>query len=207
MIPLNQFVETIIGEGPRAGTPCVLIRIAGCNLDCEWCDTLDKNVIQEYVAPSELARRAVSTRRQWALITGGEPLLCESTPELAQIILDSRMKVVVETNGSFPLDSLPKAVEKSVDIKTPSSGCAGTFLETNLKLLNWKDSIRFVIANQKDFDWSLDEIVRLNLINVTDVYFSPVWGRMSPTELMVWILDSHLPVKLSLQMHKIMGVD
>ncbi len=205
MIPLNEMVETFIGEIPVIGQPCVLVRIAGCNLDCDWCDT-DKEHISERITVDELYNRIMDTDREWVLITGGEPMLCARTAELIEKLIESNRKIVLETNGSIPLDSVPKEIVKSVDIKTPSSGHAGCFLESNLRYIDKIDCVKFVIANRQDFDWALGEIDRFNLFKIGQVVFSPVWDRMQASKLSEWILQTGLPIRLSIQIHKIIGI-
>jgi len=206
VIPLNEFTETLIGEEPHAGEQCVLIRIAGCNLDCRWCDTPDREKIIERVETDELADRAVKTGRPWALVTGGEPMNCDETPELLGALLSREICVLMETNGSFSLEKVPPEVVKSVDIKTPSSGFAGRFMESNLEFLDRKDVAKFVIADRNDFDWALNEIERLDLFSKSGVIFSPVWEIMEPKVLVRMILDCGLPVRLSVQLHKILRI-
>ncbi len=206
MIPLNEFVETVIGEGPHSGIPCVLIRIAGCNLACDWCDTSDNKFIKERVPPAMLADRVADTGRDMVLITGGEPLLCAATIELMKELIEREIKILLESNGSIPLDRVPKEVVKSVDVKTPSSGHAGSFLQSNLDFITREDSVKFVIANRQDFDWSVGQIEKHNLLNRTTVIFSPVWDRLESKALAEWILETGSPIRLSMQLHKIIGI-
>lgn len=206
MIPLNDFVETLMGELPEVGRPCVLVRIAGCNLACKWCDTGDNKLVRERLSVAELAGRIHSTGRKLVLITGGEPLLCDETPELIAELLQSGLKVVVETNGSIPLDNVPPGAIKSVDVKTPSSRHSDSFLESNLKLMTSKDTLKFVIANREDFEWSLQRLDEFRLSSGADIVFSPVWGEIDATALAEWILDTKLPIRLSIQIHKIIGI-
>jgi len=206
MINLSEFTETLIGEEPHSGEPCILIRITGCNLDCKWCDTPNRYRVKESLKPEAIAERAAKTGKRWALITGGEPLLCEETPQLIREILKKRMFVLLETNGTFSLADIPAEVYKSVDIKTPSSGHVGSFYNPNINLLTRKDIAKFVIANRTDFDWAIGEIERLGLTAVTQVILSPVWRRMAPRRLAAMILESGMPLRLSVQLHKILKI-
>lgn len=205
MIPLNEIVETFIGEIPEIGQPCVLMRITGCNLNCDWCDT-DKEYVSERVTVEELYKRIMDTGREWVLITGGEPMFCGQTAELIEKLIDSNRKIVLETNGSIPLDCVPAKVIKSVDMKTPSSGHAGSFLDSNLQFIGDSDYIKFIISNRQDFDWALEEIENYGLLKHCQVVFSPAWERMEASELAEWILQTGLPIRLSIQIHKIIGI-
>lgn len=207
MIPLSQFVETLIGEEPFSGYPCVLIRLANCNLSCAWCDTREKLFVSEEIEPKELAERAMKTGRNWALVTGGEPLICEDIYSLLDELIARKLSILLETNGSILIDKISKKVVLSVDIKTPSSGFAGSFLDKNIHHIKKTDWFKFVIADKNDFDWALDEIDRLNLFKKAGVIFSPVFGKMNPHELARMILKTKKQIRLSLQMHKIIGVE
>ena len=182
------------------------LAITGGNLDCKWCDTPNRDEVKERLTPEAIAERAAETGKRWVLITGGEPLLCEETPRLIREILKNRMFVLLETNGTLSLADIPAEVHKSVDIKTPSSGHAGSFYTPNINLLMKKDAVKFVIANKADFDWAIGEIERLNLTAVTQVLLSPVWRRMAPRRLAEMILESEMPLRLSIQIHKILKI-
>lgn len=206
MIPLNEIVETFFGELPEVGKPCVLVRIAGCNLACDYCDTSDNEIVREWLSAKDLADRILASERENVMITGGEPLLCARTAELIEMLLDSGLRIVLETNGSIPLSCVPEGAIKSVDIKTPSSGHAGCFLESNLNYISPKDTVKFVMGNRQDFDWSIKEIERLDLIGRAELVFSPVWGKLEPAALAEWILETKMPIRLSIQIHKIIGI-
>jgi 7-carboxy-7-deazaguanine synthase len=199
-------VETLMGELPEVGRPCVLVRLAGCNLACKWCDTTDNKFVRERVTVSELAGRIHSTGRELVMITGGEPLLCEQTPELIAELLEMGLRVVVETNGSLPLDKIPPDAIKSIDVKTPSSGHSESFLESNLKFITSKDTLKFVVANRDDFEWSLRRLDEFEFSSDADIVFSPVWGEIDAKTLAEWILETKMPFRLSIQIHKIIGI-
>ncbi len=199
-------VETLMGELPEVGRPCVLVRLAGCNLACKWCDTTDNKFVRERLTVSELAGRIRSTGRELVMITGGEPLLCEETPELIAELLEMGLRVVVETNGSLPLDKIPPDAIKSIDVKTPSSGHSESFLESNLKFITSKDTLKFVVANRDDFEWSLRRLDEFEFSSDADIVFSPVWGEIDAKTLAEWILETKMPFRLSIQIHKIIGI-
>ncbi len=204
MFSISEIVETIIGEEPCAGYPCVIVRMSGCNLDCAWCDTPLRDVVSASYSAVELLNIVKRSERPWALITGGEPLLHKETPKLADLLLNAGISVLVETNGTLDIGNLPSEAVKSVDIKTPSSGFAGSFLESNAALIGPRDAAKFVIADRTDFDWAISEAERLGIIGST--IFSPVAERLKPKLLAEWIIESRRPIRLSVQLHKILGL-
>ncbi|MCK5833942.1 radical SAM protein [bacterium] len=203
MLKVSELIETLIGEEPYAGFPCFLIRLSGCNLACNWCDTQAKNIISTEFTVDTLVRMAIESRRPWVLLTGGEPLIQQECPILAFRLLDSGMNVLVETNGTMDISILPKRVIKSVDNKTPSSGHADSFNEVNLQHLSANDALKFVIADHKDFDWAIQQVDSFNLWDKTQIVFSPVSNELDPTILAQWIIQSKYPIRLSTQFHKL----
>jgi len=138
-------------------------------------------------------------------ITGGEPLMQPETPGLARKLVEMGHTVLVETNGTFPVDILDERVAAIVDIKSPSSGMSGHTFWGNLERLRPKDELKFVIASREDFDYATNALERLPDKGRPDegrIHFSPVLDRLAPSDLAAWILASRLPVRLSLQLHK-----
>ena len=140
-------------------------------------------------------------------ITGGEPLLQEETFLLVNKLLENNYTVLLETNGSIGLDKMDSKVVKIIDIKTPGSGCEGSFRMENLAFLNPDDEIKFVLMDRKDFDWAKEMIEKHNLNGKATVLFSPVSGKLDPRDLSEWILQEGLDVRLQLQLHKIIWGD
>lgn len=196
---------SIQGESSYAGKPCFFIRLAGCNLDCAYCDTgysrLTSQGQPEQIA--DIVRNAVDTGVKLAEITGGEPLLQDNTPELCRELLKAGFTVLVETNGSLPVVMLPEAVVKIVDVKTPSSGESDRNCYANLDVLTRRDEVKFVISDRNDYDFSKNIIRQYGLEQkVSELLFSAVWGRLSAEELAAWIIEDRLRVRLQLQLHK-----
>ena len=206
MLPVTEISTTLVGEGLHIGEPCTLIRLSGCNLKCEWCDTPLRDEAGEPYEIDRLVSVAGSAGKPWVLVTGGEPLMRRDTPELLRKLLKRGLKPILETNGTFPLSDVPDGVVKSVDIKTPSSGFAGCFRDSNVVFMNSGDCVKFVVADREDFEWSIKEIRRLNLLARTGVFFSPVHGRMDPGKLARMVLECGLPVALTLQIHKFLDL-
>lgn len=200
---ITEIFHSIQGESTCAGLPCTFIRLTGCNLRCHWCDTA-----YAFHGGSKMDLDAVMTKvRDFGCklveITGGEPLLQNDVYPLAEQLLREDYRVLIETSGERNISRLPRAVVKIVDVKCPGSGEGGTFCQDNLKSLEMKDQIKFVIADEVDYEFA-KSFMNSNKINdlVGEVLFSPVFGKLHPRALSEWILRDGLAVRLGLQIHK-----
>lgn len=216
---ITEIFKSIQGESSYAGLPCVFVRLTGCNLRCSWCDTAyafhggKKYSIAEVIARvEELRGRAKRAQENAPLveITGGEPLLQNETPELAQRLLVKGYQVMIETSGERDVSVLPREIVKIVDVKCPDSGESGKFRFENLDALDGKDEIKFVIASRRDYEFARDFVAEHKLNErVGEVLLSPVfadpagkWPAMDARALAEWILADGLHVRLGLQIHK-----
>lgn len=203
MLKVCEIYLSIQGESTYSGLPCIFIRLSGCNLRCQWCDSrynLDVNqdmsiddiieIISEY-KPVDLVE-----------ITGGEPLIQKETPLLIDTLDRIGYKILLETNGSQSIAGLNSNLINIVDVKCPSSGEEDSFLRQNLIYLDpVKDEIKFVIADKKDYDFAREFIMYNNLWSYK-ILFSTVFDLLKPKELVNWIIDDRLDVRFQLQMHK-----
>lgn len=197
---------SIQGESTHAGRLCFFIRLAGCNLQCSYCDTkYSASLTDGEAEPLDLlVVKAVSSDVDLVEITGGEPLTQPETIPLCEKLLDAGMTVLVETNGSLPVWELPEGVIRILDCKTPSSGESGSNLYKNYDYLTPADEIKFVIADRDDYDFSCKIIREYDLSSKTqNLLFSPVWGRIAPRQLAEWMIADRPPARLQLQMHKL----
>jgi len=217
---ITEIFHSIQGESTYAGLPCTFVRLTGCNLRCTWCDTAysfyggTKMTVEEVVARvRELAGiPGGEEERAPALVelTGGEPLLQAETVTLAERLIAAGYTVLVETSGERPVEKLPRAVVKIVDVKCPDSHEGGTFRAENLDALDSKDEVKFVIASRKDYEFARDFMAEHKLsTRVKQVLFSPVfadpggsWPGLEAKCLAEWILSDGLAVRMSLQIHK-----
>ncbi|MFC1670616.1 radical SAM protein [Spirochaetota bacterium] len=206
-LKVNDIFHSIEGESTRAGFPCVLIRLTGCNLNCEYCDTLDAKTRGEFMSDNSIIEKIENYKTvDHITITGGEPLLQKNTTALADRLIKMNLHVQIETNGSISISGIPKNARKIVDIKTPSSGESQSFLMENIELLTLNDELKFVIRNKEDYSFSKNFITK-HLYNCNAVInFSPVHNEISPMELAELILADNLAVRLNLQIHKIIGL-
>jgi 7-carboxy-7-deazaguanine synthase len=205
--PELQIIElffSLQGESTYAGLPCVFIRLSGCNLRCSYCDAA--YTWQEDGQPYSIdALLAFAAAYPGALveITGGEPLLQKSSIVLMEQLINQGHTVLVETNGSLSIADLPPKAIAIVDIKCPGSGMADRMDYANLLQLRPDDQLKFVLCSREDYQWAL------HCINTNDLYrqeilFSPVPDKLDPTLLAGWILEDRAPVRLQLQLHKIL---
>jgi 7-carboxy-7-deazaguanine synthase len=214
---LIEIYKSVQGESSFAGFPCIFVRLAGCNLRCSWCDSEytftggHKSSIDDVIsrvrslAPVKLVE-----------ITGGEPMLQErEVVPLMQQLLDNGYEVLIETSGERPLENVPKAVHKIVDVKCPGSGESGSFHISNLDALTPSDEVKFVIADRADYEFARDFTRQHQLEQKTqNVLFSPAFRKdagpargagnclLDPRELVEWILSDGLHARLGLQIHK-----
>lgn len=201
-----EVYASIQGESTWAGLPCVFVRLARCNLRCRWCDTTYSFHGGESRRIGELLEQV----RQYGLplveITGGEPLAQAHCGDLAAVLLEYGHTVLVETSGSLPIDRLPAAAIKIMDLKCPGSGESEKNHWPNIALLNpAQDEVKFVIADRRDYEWSRDIVHRYTLQDrCKAVLFSPVFGEIAPRSLAEWILADRLPVRFQLQLHKML---
>ncbi|MCX7830657.1 MAG: 7-carboxy-7-deazaguanine synthase QueE, partial [Acidobacteria bacterium] len=136
------------------------------------------------------------------LITGGEPLCQTAVIDFCKTLLERNFVVSIETNGTYPIDNIPKPAIKIVDVKTPGSGFDKFFIHNNLKYLDKKDCLKFVISSEKDYNWAKD-FLKKNKSVKSEIHFSPVFNKISLKSLAEWILKDNLDVKLACQLHKI----
>ncbi len=202
---INETFLSIQGESTYAGLPCFFIRLAGCNLNCFYCDTTYAKKTQDgkAVAITKLLELAEASDCRLVLITGGEPMLQSGVSKLCSALINKQFQVLIETNGSVALNNLPKQVIKIMDIKGPSSGEAENFLLENLNFLNSRDEIKFVIADRADFDYALKLIKKHHLSEITNnILYSPSFGKIDPKELASWVIEQLPPGRMQLQLHK-----
>ncbi len=201
-----EIYKTIQGESTYAGRPCVMIRLSGCNLDCTYCDTAYAKSGGEDMTVSAVVERVLELNESLVEVTGGEPLLQTGTSDLLRALLSAGKTVLLETNGSVPIDAVPGDVIRIYDIKCPGSGEEKKNRWENMALLADHDEIKFVLCGREDYDWAKNIIKEYGL-NGPAILFSPVPGRLEAGDLASWILKDGLRARLNLQLHKIIWPD
>ncbi len=206
MLKVSEIFKSIQGESSFAGEPCVFIRLAGCNLRCAWCDTGYAREEGTELPLAEVVQKALAFNCPLIEITGGEPLLQEETGRLVSALADREKTVLVETNGTLDISSLDPRAVRIMDIKCPSSGESQRTRWMNLEALGPGDEIKFVIGSPEDYRWA-KIIMRDRIPPDQKILLAPVAGVVDPADLARWILEDNLPVRLQLQLQKIIWPD
>jgi 7-carboxy-7-deazaguanine synthase len=200
---VSEIFLSIQGESSYAGLPCVFVRLSGCNLSCEWCDTAYARVEEgsRELSVDEVMAEVKGLRCTLAEITGGEPLMQADSKALARRLLDEGYRVLIETNGSVSLEGLPPEVVKVVDVKCPSSGQGGSFLLDNIEHITAADEIKFVIGDRADYEFATRFVSELVRDRTDKILFAPVRPALDPKELADWMLKDCSKARLQLQLH------
>jgi 7-carboxy-7-deazaguanine synthase len=199
---VTEIFFSIQGEGTRAGRPCVFVRFTGCDLRCVYCDTAYAFHGGRDMSREEILADVARHPSRFVLLTGGEPTLQRELPDLARELLARGYEVAIETHGQRPLEGLPAAAVRIVDVKTPGSGEPPRDL-AYLDRLERHDEVKFVVCSEEDFRWSRDVVRAHRLEGRVHVLFSPAWGRVDLKDLARWMLESGLDARLSIQVHKV----
>lgn len=203
-LTITEIFRSIQGESTFAGLPCTFVRLTGCGLRCVWCDTAYAFTGGRRMETSEILEEVERHGTKLVELTGGEPLEQEGVYPLMAELLDRGKTVLVETGGHVPIDRVDPRAITILDVKAPGSGMQAANLEENLARLRPRDEVKIVLADRKDFDWAIEFVARRRLDQGRVVTFSPVWEALPPDQLAQWILESGRPVRLGLQLHKIL---
>ena len=203
MLTINEIFHSIQGESTYAGAPCVFVRLTACDLRCTWCDTPYAFAEGRKMTVDDVVAEVKGYGCPLVELTGGEPLLQEDVYPLLAALLESGMRVLVETGGHLSVARIPAGVVKVVDVKCPASGEAGRNHWPNLDQLTPADQVKFVIQDRADYEFARQVIARHQLdTRCAAVLCSPVHDVLAPRDLASWILADNLPVRLQLQVHK-----
>ena len=198
---------SIQGEGTRAGRLCAFVRLAGCNLRCQWCDTQYAWTGGDTMSIDDVLARVSAFDCPLVEVTGGEPLTQPGTPRLLGALAEAGYETLLETNGSIDISKLDQRVVRIVDFKCPSSGQSEHNLWTNASLLTDRDEVKFVVADRGDYNFACRAVREHELVRRCSVTFSAVHGRLAASELAEWIVAKRLPVRLGVQLHRIIWPD
>jgi 7-carboxy-7-deazaguanine synthase len=201
---VHEIYRSLQGESTFAGLPCVFVRLTACHLRCGYCDTPHAFHQGGTLALDEVVARALALGDDLVEVTGGEPLLQPEVYPLMTRLADAGKTVLLETSGAVDTSAVDPRVRVILDVKTPGSGEVGANVWSNIDRLKPTDEVKFVLCDRADFDWSAAQVRAHRLTDRCPVLFSPAFGRVNPTELAAWVLESRLPVRLQLQQHKIL---
>ena len=201
---ITEIFRSLQGEGDAVGFPTVFVRLTGCPLRCQYCDTAYAFGGGEWWHLEDILARVATLDTRHVCVTGGEPLAQRNCLTLLSRLCDAGHEVSLETSGALPVDGVDARVRRVVDVKTPASGEAGRNLLGQLQQLGERDQIKFVICDRADYEWSRALLREHALPGGAMVLFSPSHGQLAARQLADWILEDRLPVRLQVQLHKLL---
>lgn len=204
---INEIFHSLQGEANAVGFPTVFVRLTGCPLRCQYCDTEYAFHAGDWHDLDAILDQVRSFRSQHVCVTGGEPLAQPNTLTLLSRLCDEGFDVSLETSGALDIGGVDARVSRVVDVKTPGSQEAARNRVENFGLLTARDQLKFVICSREDYDWSTAYLQEHGLFGRCQILFSPSYTQVSPTSLAEWILADRLQVRFQLQLHKILWGD
>jgi 7-carboxy-7-deazaguanine synthase len=200
---ITEIFHSLQGEARSVGRPTVFVRLTGCPLRCEWCDTPYSFSGGALMALDDILAQVQGYGARHVCVTGGEPLAQPECLELLERLCDAGFDVSLETGGALDIGAVDARVSRVMDLKAPGSGESHRNRYENVAALTVHDQVKFVLASRHDYDWARFKCDEYRLPErVSDVLFSPVHGQLEPRTLAEWILADRLPVRLQVQLHK-----
>lgn len=204
MLQVNEIFHSIQGESSHVGLPCVFVRLTGCNLRCVWCDTAYAFHDGSRMSVADVVQEVDRHGCGLVEVTGGEPLLQPDVLPLMTELLGRGYRVLLETGGSLPIETVPAGVIRIVDVKCPGSGECPKNRWENLAFLRPEDELKFVLRDREDYAWAREVLREHDLGRRCRLLFSPVVGELEPGQLARWVLEDRLPVRVQIQLHKVL---
>ena len=203
-LKITEIFYSLQGEADTAGIPTTFVRLTGCPLRCQYCDTAYAFHGGEWWELEAIVARVRELGTRFVCVTGGEPLAQKTCIELLERLVGEGFRVSLETSGAMSLEGVDARVVKVVDVKTPASGEERRNRYDQLGRLDSKDLVKFVICGREDYEWSRAKMQELSLPARCTVLFSPSAEQLPARNLADWILEDHLPVRFQLQLHKVL---
>lgn len=201
-LKITEIFHSLQGEADTAGVPTVFVRLTGCPLRCQYCDTAYAFHGGEWWELAPLLARVAEFGTRYVCVTGGEPLAQQACAELLTALCEAGYRVSLETSGAMSLAAVDPRVVKVVDVKTPGSGEEGRNRYEELAHLRGQDLVKFVICSRADYEWSRGKLRALALPAGCTALFSPSHEQLPARDLADWILEDRLPVRMQIQLHK-----
>ena len=200
---LTEIFHSLQGEAARSGLPTVFIRLTGCPLRCTWCDTTYSFTGGSAWEIADILAEVARHPTRHVCVTGGEPLAQKECPALLQALCDAGYDVCLETSGALDISTNDPRVARIMDLKAPGSGEEARNLLSNIPLLTLRDELKLVLASEADYEWAKARIAEYHLTERCPVLLAPVQGQLKPADLAAWILRDRLPVRMQVQLHKV----
>ncbi len=201
---ITEIFYSLQGEARTVGFPTVFIRLTGCPLRCGYCDTEYAFYGGQWMTFDAILTEVAKHQPHYVTVTGGEPLAQKPCRDLLRQLCDAGYGVSLETSGALDITNIDPRVSIVMDLKTPGSGEEVKNLYSNIEQLKTKDQVKFVICDRADYEWSRAKFAEYRLAERCEVLFSPAWGQVEPRELAEWILADNLPVRMQVQLHKLL---
>ena len=200
---VTEIFHSIQGESSFTGQPCVFVRLTGCPLRCTWCDTAYAFFGGHELSIEQIVATVDSYDCRLVEVTGGEPLAQSDVFPLITKLCDRGYEVLIETSGAIDTAQVDARAHIILDVKCPGSGMSDRMHWPNVTRLMMKDEAKFVLRDRSDYEWACDILARYELAKRCIVLMSPVFGSLDPRQLAEWVLADRLPVRLQLQLHKL----
>ena len=204
---INEIFHSLQGEADCVGFPTVFVRLTGCPLRCQYCDTEYAFHAGDWLELEAILERVRNFGASYVCVTGGEPLAQPNCLKLLARLCDAGYHVSLETSGALDVAAVDSRVSRVIDVKTPASNEASRNRIENFQHLTPRDQLKFVICSREDYDWSKAFLQEHRLGERCRILFSPSYNQLSPTLLAEWILADRLPVRFQMQLHKILWGD
>ena len=203
-LKIFEIFYSLQGESSRVGLPTIFIRLSGCPMRCHYCDTAYAFQGGVMMDIDEIMETIKKYDTHYVTVTGGEPLAQKEVLSLLKVLADQNYDVSLETGGGISIKEVDPRIKIILDIKTPESGEDKKNHWENLNLIHAKDEIKFVLCSREDYDWAKKILDQYQLTERCHVLFSPVYQKLNATDLGNWILQDQLPVRLQIQLHKLL---
>ena len=203
-LKIHEIFHSIQGESSRIGLPTTFVRLTGCPMRCVYCDTAYAFSGGSNMSLTDIMLKVAELGAPYVTVTGGEPLAQKECHGLLTALCDAGYSVSLETGGAMDIRAVDPRVSVILDIKTPGSGELAKNLWSNLALLKASDEVKFVLCDRADYDWAKQQLGEHKLNQTCPVIFSPVYSQVNPSDLAAWVLADKLPVRMQVQLHKIL---
>ncbi len=203
-LKIHEIFYSLQGESSRVGLPTVFVRLTGCPMRCVYCDTAYAFSGGSNMEIDEIMAKVAGFGTKYVTVTGGEPLAQKGCLVLLKALCDAGYSVSLETGGAIDISPVDKRVSVILDVKTPDSGEVDNNVWSNLEHLKSADEVKFVLCSRADYDWAKEILLSHHIADKCPVLFSPVYSQVNPADLAEWVLQDKLPVRMQVQLHKIL---